>query len=52
MNQSAQSKQNVRGHILFFFAVALALYVAWLIRGMLALLYISALFAVVLSPIV
>jgi predicted PurR-regulated permease PerM len=36
----------------FFFAVALALYVAWLIRGMLALLYISALFAVVLSPVV
>ncbi|MGO8933242.1 MAG: AI-2E family transporter [Terracidiphilus sp.] len=52
MNQSAQSKQNVHGHILFFFAVALALYVAWLIRGMLALLYISALFAVVLSPVV
>lgn len=52
MNQSAQSKQNVRGHIVFFFAVALALYVAWLIRGMLVLLYVSALFAVVLSPIV
>ena len=52
MNQAAQSKQNVRGHIVFFFAVALALYVAWLIRGMLALLYVSALFAVVLSPIV
>ena len=52
MNQSAQSKQNVRGHIVFFFAVALALYVAWLIRGMLVLFYVSALFAVVLSPIV
>jgi len=52
MNQSAQSKQSVRGHIVFFFAVALALYVAWLIRGMLVLLYVSALFAVVLSPIV
>ena len=52
MNQAAQSKQNVRGYIVFFFAVALALDVAWLIRGMLALLYISALFAVVLSPIV
>jgi predicted PurR-regulated permease PerM len=36
----------------FFFAVALALYVAWLIRGVLALLYVSALFAVVLSPVV
>ena len=52
MNQSAQSKQNVRGHILFFFAVALALYVAWLVRGMLVLLYVSALFAVVLTPVV
>ncbi len=52
MNQAAQNKQNVRGHILFFFAVALALDVAWLIRDMLALLYVSALFAVVLSPIV
>jgi len=52
MNQSAQNKQNVHGHIVFFFAVALAIYVAWLIRGMLALIYVSALFAVVLSPIV
>src|SRR5580698_1842081 len=52
MNQTAQSKQNVHGHIVFFFAVALGLYVAWLIRDMLALIYISALFAVVLSPIV
>jgi predicted PurR-regulated permease PerM len=52
MNQAAQSKQNVRGHIVFFFAVALALDVAWLMRGMLALLYVSALFAVVLSPVV
>ena len=52
MNQAAQNKHNVHGNILFFFAVALALYVAWLMRGMLALLYVSALFAVVLSPIV
>ena len=52
MNQAAQSKQNVRGHIVFFFALALALDVAWLSRGMLALFYVSALFAVVLSPIV
>ncbi len=50
--QAAQSRQNVRGYILFFFAVTLALYVAWLIRDVLALLYVSALFAVVLSPIV
>lgn len=52
MSQAAQSKQNVRGYILFFFAVALALDIAWLIRDMLALFYVSALFAVVLSPIV
>ena len=50
--QAAQNKQNVRGYILFFFAVALALDVAWLMRDMLALFYVSALFAVVLSPIV
>jgi predicted PurR-regulated permease PerM len=52
MTQAAQSKQNVRGQIVFFFALALALAVAWLIRDVLALLYVSALFAVVLSPIV
>lgn len=52
MNQSAQSKHNVRGHIVFFFAVALALYVAWLIRAELALFYVAALFAVVLTPVV
>jgi predicted PurR-regulated permease PerM len=52
MTESSHQRNNVRGHILFFFAVALALYVAWLIRGVLALLYVSALFAVVLSPVV
>ncbi len=52
MNQPAQRASSVHGTILFVFAVALALYVAWLIRGVLALLYVSALFAVVLSPIV
>jgi predicted PurR-regulated permease PerM len=52
MNQPARKPSSVRGTILFAFAVALALYVAWLIRGVLVLLYVSALFAVVLSPIV
>ncbi|MGD1107741.1 MAG: AI-2E family transporter [Terracidiphilus sp.] len=52
MNQPARQASSVRGTILFAFAVALALYVAWLIRGVLVLLYVSALFAVVLSPIV
>lgn len=46
------SSQNIRGHIVFVFVLALALYVAWLARVELALLYVSALFAVVLSPVV
>ena len=44
--------RDVRGNILFAFALILALYVAWLIRVELMLLYVSALFAVVLSPVV
>ncbi len=52
MSQSGQDPQTVRGHILFAFAVALALYVAWIIRSFLVLLYVSALFAVVLAPVV
>ncbi len=52
MSQSGQDAQTVRGHIVFAFAVALALYVAWIIRSMLVLLYVSALFAVVLAPVV
>jgi len=42
----------MRGLILFAFALGFALYVAWLIRDDLVLLYVSALFAVVLSPAV
>jgi predicted PurR-regulated permease PerM len=41
-----------RGDIVFTFAVALLLYVAWLARDVLMLLYASALFAVVLMPVV
>ncbi len=52
MNQPAQSKYSVRGNIVFFFGLALAIYVAWLIRGVLVLIYVSALFAVVLAPVV
>jgi predicted PurR-regulated permease PerM len=36
----------------FTFALALACYLAWLIRDVLVLLYVSALFAVVLTPLV
>ncbi len=52
MTESQNSSHSVRGHIVFAFALALALYLAWLIRGVLVLLYVSALFAVVLTPVV
>jgi predicted PurR-regulated permease PerM len=52
MTTPEQDARNVRGNIVFAFGLALALYVAWLIRDALVLLYISALLAVVLSPAV
>ncbi len=52
MTQPHTNSHSVRGHIVFAFALALALYLAWLIRGVLVLLYVSALFAVVLTPVV
>ncbi|HET8666731.1 MAG TPA: AI-2E family transporter [Terriglobales bacterium] len=39
-----------RSDIIFFFAVLLGLYVAWLARDVLLLIYVSVLFAVVISP--
>jgi predicted PurR-regulated permease PerM len=42
----------VRGHILFAFGVALALALAWRLMAVLELVYVSALFAVVLMPMV
>jgi predicted PurR-regulated permease PerM len=52
MDQAEQRRQSIRGAIVFAFVVALALYVAWQLREILILLYVSALFAVVLAPIV
>ena len=46
------TNRNLRGDILFAFALGIGLYVAWLLRDVLALMYISALFAVVLAPVV
>jgi hypothetical protein len=43
-------KRSVRGYIVFAFAIALVLATAYLMREILLLLYVSALFAVVLSP--
>jgi len=39
-----------RSDIVFFFALLLGLYVAWIARDVLLLIYVSALFAVVISP--
>jgi predicted PurR-regulated permease PerM len=41
-----------RGVVLFAFGVALALYFAWLLHDVLVVIYVSALFAVVLMPLV
>jgi predicted PurR-regulated permease PerM len=52
MTESSDSPRSLRSDIVFAFALALACYLAWLIRDVLAMLYVSALFAVVLSPVV
>ena len=44
--------RSARGNIVFAFAIALVLATAYLMRQILMLLYVSALFAVVLSPII
>jgi len=46
------TETNVRRGIVFAFALALACYLIWLLRVELVLLYVSGLFAVVLSPLV
>ncbi len=42
--------KNHRSDILFFFGVSLVLWIAYTVRDVLMLIYVSALFAVVLSP--
>ncbi|WP_446741762.1 AI-2E family transporter [Silvibacterium acidisoli] len=49
--QKAPHVRSSRGNITFAFALALVLYTAWHVRDVLVLLYVSALFAVVLMPI-
>jgi len=44
--------RTLRGDIVFAFALALALALAWMVREVLMMLYVSALFAVVLTPVV
>ena len=43
---------TARGNILFAFGVAIALALVWELRDVLMLIYVSALFAVVLMPVV
>ena len=52
MTQSHGNTRDLRGDIIFTFALGLACYLAWLVRDVLMLVYVSALFAVVLSPVV
>jgi predicted PurR-regulated permease PerM len=52
MTEPSGSPRNLRRDIVFAFVLALACYVAWLIRDVLVMLYVSALFAVVLNPLV
>jgi predicted PurR-regulated permease PerM len=52
MAKISETPRTLRSDIVFTFALALACYLAWLIREVLVLLYVSALFAVVLTPLV
>jgi predicted PurR-regulated permease PerM len=47
-----EHRRNIRGYILFFFAMVVLLGVLWTLRNVLEIVYVSALFAVVLMPIV
>ncbi len=45
-------RRNIRGDILFTFAIAIGLALAWFLREVVILIYVSALAAVVLLPVV
>ena len=47
-----EKPRTLRSDIVFVFALAFACALAWLVRDVLLLLYVSALFAVVLTPVV
>ncbi len=52
MRMTSSNPRNLRSDITFAFALAVACYLAWFVRDVLMLLYVSALFAVVLTPLV
>ena len=47
----APRRRSLRNDIVFTFSLAIGLYLAWYVREVLVLLYVSALFAVVLMPV-
>ncbi len=49
---TATKPMDPRNIVLFAFGVALTLYLAWILRDVLTVIYVSALFAVVLMPLV
>jgi predicted PurR-regulated permease PerM len=49
---ASSNPRNLRNDIVFAFALAIACYLAWFVRDVLMLVYVSALFAVVLTPLV
>ena len=49
---TSSKPMDPRTIVLFAFGVAIALYLAWLLRDVLVVIYVSALFAVVLMPLV
>jgi len=52
MTEIPVKPRTLRSDIVFAFALALACALAWLVREVLMLVYVSALFAVVLTPVV
>jgi predicted PurR-regulated permease PerM len=52
MTEPSGNPRSFRKEIVFAFALALSCYLAWLLREELVMLYVSALFAVVLAPVV
>ena len=52
MTESTRTPRTLRSDIVFAFALVLACAVAWLVREVLMIMYVSALFAAVLTPVV
>lgn len=51
VEEPPQKRRSLRGDITFAFALGLGLLLAWYVRDVLVLVYVSALFAVVLAPL-